>query len=275
MKRWLAACALALATAGAAHAEPGAGMVAIQTAPAVLKADRGYILMRVDESLSQLPPASPVFQRKPLSSEVADYEAARKAAYDKDLQALTRRNDAEAIAKFPPLVAYPFSYWGHQNLFRVWRKQALASANKVFTYLLEVEPTSYVVYGATISNHLDTCNCLGTVGFAVAPGVVTDIGTVLLDDAEPLSAIPELASTTNMGKPYGDVVIASAIRPATADTPVPPALAAMPRVLAKLHAVAPFVEPGADTISRIAPIPGVLHYEKGRPVDDGSGQVLR
>lgn len=275
MKRLIAAYALVMAVSGVAHGEPSPGVVAIQTTPAVLKADRGYILMRVDESLSQLPPVSPVFQRKPLSSEVADYEAAKKAAYDKDLQALTQRNNAEAIGKFPPLSAYPFSYWGHQNLFRVWRKQALASTNKAFIYLLEVEPTSYIVYGAAISDHLDTCNCLGTVGFTVAPGVVTDIGTVLLDDAEPLSAIPELASTTNLGRPYGDVVIASAIRPATTDTPVPPGLAAIPRVFAKFHAVAPFVEPGADTISRIAPIPGVLHYEKGRLVDDVNGQVLR
>lgn len=269
---WLALACCVMAAPAAAQS---VNATAITAGPVQLKPDRGYILFRIDETLTQLPIVSPVLLRKPGPAEVALYDAAKKAAFEHDLPALTRRNAKQGITTPPKIEDYAFSFWGHPNLLRAWRKSGVALDKKVYAYLYEVEPTDFIVYGASISGNLDTCNCLGTIGFHVDPGVITDLGTFLMDDAEPLSAIPELASTTNAGKTYGNVVIATAIRPVTAATTIPSFIGDAPRKPAEFHAVGPFVEPGADSISRIAPMAGVLHYDKGLPVDDKTGQTLR
>jgi hypothetical protein len=64
--------------------------------------------------------------------------------------------------------------------------------------LIEVDPTDYIIYGSTDGGDLETCNCLGTVGFHADAGVITDLGTILFDDSDAVSEIPELAPITGV-----------------------------------------------------------------------------
>ena len=62
---------------------------------------------------------------------------------------------------------------------------------------------------------------------------------------------------------YG-FVLSQALVPANNASPVPSALAAFPHRVPQLHPVGPFRDPAALGINRLAPIPGVLEYERGR-----------
>lgn len=274
MKLFLRAMLVVCFVTTPVHAADKAGIVPIQAGPVVIRPDRAYLLLRVDETNSGLAPALPVFLRKPSDAEVADYDTAKKAAYERDLPNLTKRSAVAGSVKPPNIDAYHFTYDNTHNLFTIPHNMSLESSNNFHVYLIEVDPTDYFIYGSTNGYVLDTCNCLGTVGFHAYAGVITDLGTILFDDPESVSRIPELAPITGVGKIGGNVIIATAVRPASKDTAVPAIAAGLARKHAAYYAVGPFAEPGAENIFRLAPIPGVMHYAEGRAVDDVTGHVL-
>lgn len=139
--------------------------------------------------------------------------------------------------------------------------------------LIEARPGNYVMYGWGQADMLLTCMCLGTVSFAADAGKITDLGTLLVAPAADPSPIPELKAMTGLGASMNGhaTTLASAIRPADDSTPLPAAVAGKPIVRADYRATGKFVSPFTLTINRLAPIPGILGYDRGTVLDLKSG----
>lgn len=265
-----------------AHADNDTGVVPIRSGPLTLRPDRAYILLRVDQTQSNLVPVQPVFLRTPTDAEAARYLAAKQAAFTRDLQKLVEENKREGSGDAQPTIDhYAFDYDGPKNVFAVTRGMSLEGKGSFHIYLLEVTPGDYIFYGssaATLSRSesvLDTCNCLGTVGFHADGGIITDLGTFLFDAVDQKSTIPELAAETGLGKSFGNEVIGAAVRPAAKDVAIPSLITNLPKKSAAYYAIGTIVEPGTDNINRLAPVAGVMHYANGRVVDEATGAILR
>jgi len=290
----LIACSLLfLPTAAVGQAQPE--LVEIrQGQPIRIRPDRAYILLRISrpEGVDKF---DPVFLRVPTAAEMAGWEAARREAFARAEPALVRRREQQlarnrlpsAERSGPPVQVDPvpsvenfrFEYGFVANLNRVNADRALVSGRPESTYLVEAAPGEYVLYG--IYFHIGepwvhTCLCLGTVGFSLQPGMVTDLGTFLADRIDDVSVIPELRAESGYGPSIRGVIwnFGAAIRPPTADTPRPQFPDGTTVRLADYHAVGKFFEPMAMGINRLVPIPGVLAYDNGRVIDVRSGQAV-
>jgi hypothetical protein len=274
-----AIAAMLLLAPGIANAQNDVVPIRAADGPVTIKPDRAYILFRTNRAKSGIIPINPIFLRVPSEAEIADYRAARQAAFAKDLPKLTKAwQDAGRPGPGPDVETYGFTYKGHINVFDVDSGKYIADAPNERAYLAEVPPGDYVLYGSGMGGSvLSVCNCLGTVGFHAGPGVVTDLGTLLINKAQDKSPEPELATETDLGKSYGwgmAFVFAEAVRPATAQTPLPALIPADKRRIVEYHAVGPFFEPGAAMVNRLAPLPGVLRYDNGKVVDVRTGEIL-
>ena len=202
-----------------------------------------------------------VFMRMPTQAELDAYLAAKSAAYAKALPQLTRKAKGGPV---PSLEEYPFSWGGAENTFAVDMGKTLGASD---TFLIEVPPGTYVLYGVSVgSRGLTTCNCLGTVKFEAVPGRITQMGSLFADKVHEVSPVPHLED--NLGEQMAQYafVLGQALVPADATTAMPPQLSALPHGLAEYRAVGMFREPGAASINRLAPIPGVLEYDRGRVI---------
>lgn len=267
MKRvMIAALALAAAVAAplAASAQEAGGVTSLQAAPTSLKPGSGYLLLRTSTAKSGMMPIRHVLLRIPTASELEAYRTARQAAYTAALPELTRKAKGGRV---PGIDEFAFDYRGPVNTFVVDSGKFIEDG-EMRTVLLELPPGTYVLYGSTVGGRgLATCNCLGTVSFGVGAGAITDIGSLYVDKVHKPSPIPHLED--NLGErmfQYG-FVLGQALVPADASTPVPAALRALGIVPATFTVVGQYYEPGAGGINRLAPIPGILGYERGRPVD--------
>jgi hypothetical protein len=263
-----------------ASADDGTGVIAIHSGSIVLRPDRAYILLRVDQTQSNLAPIQPVFLRTPTEAEAASYLAAKQAACSRDLPRIDKHQKGAMGNSLPTIAQCEFNYKGPKNVFAVTKSMSFEGKGDFHIYLLEIDSGDYIFYGssaATLSSSasvLDTCNCLGTVGFHATPGLITDLGTFLFDAVDQKSTIPELTAETGLGKSFGNEVIGAAVRPAERATSAPSLLTTLPRRPAIYYAVGTYVEPGTDNINRLAPIPGVMHYSNGRVVDEATGNIL-
>ena len=226
-----------------------------------IRPDKAYLLLRLDRRGTD---QDPVILREPDDAEIARYESARNAAF-------VKRGSKGNID------AFVFDYDGPPNLFILSHGKSISASKDQATVLVEVQPGNYVLYGQGFGKVLFQCHCLGTVGFAAAPGEITDVGTYVSDDASKPSVHPELASETGIGPTarMDFVLFAGGLVPATASLPLPPGVERAVVRPAKFHAVGPFVDPNVMHINRLAPIPGVLRYEGGRVIDVASGMEVR
>ncbi|HKY18347.1 MAG TPA: hypothetical protein VJL82_05385 [Rhizomicrobium sp.] len=140
------------------------------------------------------------------------------------------------------------------------------------TLLVAAKPGIYILAAEAHvgSNFKDrgimaVCLCLGTVRFEAKPGVITDMGTLLVARDDKPSPIPELASAVR-GKfvDISAVTVVVALKPETDSMPVPESLANLPRVTADYRAQRAFPNYFGVPINRLIAIPGVLDYD-----DDG------
>ena len=223
-----------------------------------LRSDRAYLLLRVDTSHGKF---SGFILRVPGRSEVEAYETAKRAAH------------ARAGAKAGPLETFVFDYPGRPNFFALSPKKPLASAGEVATVLAEVTPGDYVFYGEGFGGYLWECFCLGTVGFAAPSGQVTDLGTMIVDNASKPSAFPELAGEAGLGPSASmDYTLwAVALRPPRAQDSLSGGLDPTKVVPARFRAIGPWIESNTLFVTRLAPIPGVLAYDEGRVIDVATG----
>ena len=163
-----------------------------------------------------------------------------------------------------------------QNLNSVRPSRVYAETETDKYYLTETEPASYVFAGQayTATHYVATCFCMGSVRFVAKAGVITDLGYILSDDPSRASPFPELRDLAGRGDRIDDgtnAIFVAAIRPATADTPVPDALRSLPREPARFRAVGKFSNSFAHLINRLAPLAGVLAYDEDRVIDVQTG----
>ena len=272
MTRLILAVLAVLAVSAPVHAGQSVDAVQLRVAPTALAPDRAYLLLRSGKAKSGLFAIEHVLVRVPSASDLAAYRAARAMAYAKELPRLQKQAKGGPVTLIEQFV---FEYKSGANAFATKRSDNIDVGDLV-TMLIDVPPGTYILYGTGVGSHgLVTCNCLGTVQFEAKAGIMTDMGALYADKVHGESAEPYLED--NLGKSmfsYG-FILGQAVVPATAATPVPASLRGLPRVAAEYHAVGLFREPGAFGINRLAPVPGVLRYDRGRVIDDRTGQVAK
>jgi hypothetical protein len=269
MKRFLIGLLAILALASPASARDNAGAVYLVTAPAALDPGSAYLLLRTSTAKSGMFPLRHVLLRIPSAEELDAYRTAKQAAYTDALPKLTARAKG---GKVPTIDEFEFDYPGKANTFVVDSGKFIEDG-EMRTILVQVPPGTYIIYGSTLGGRgLVVCNCLGTVQFVAKAGVITDMGSLYVDKVHKESPVPHLED--NLGPQmfqYG-LILGQALVPADAATPVPAGLRALTIEQARFQAVGQFYEPGAGWINRLPPIPGILGYERGRPIDLRTGR---
>ena len=259
----------ALFAAPAAVSAKDRAAVPLLAAPAALSADAAYLLLRTNRAKSGLFPIQHVLVRIPTAREMDDYRAAKQAAYAAALPGLTRRAKGGRV---PGIDEFEFNYRGPANSFVIDSGKSLEDG-ELRTILLEVPPGTYILYGSTVGGRgLLVCNCLGTVSFAARAGVITHVGALYADKVHEPSPVPHLEDDLGPHMAEYAFVLGQALVPADAAAPVPAALRGLPVEPARIEIVGQYHEPGAANINRLAPIPGLLGYERGRPVDVRTGK---
>ena len=162
------------------------------------------------------------------------------------------------------------------NVLAMLANEPYARTKDEVTLLAAAKPGTYVLGGVALTNWASLNRgvmvaslCMGTVKFEAKPGVITDLGAILAARDDEPTDIPELAKVVS-NKPNQVMLLAYsvAVRPATAETSVPPPLAALPRAPADYRATGAFPNyPGAP-ISRLAPLAGVIDYDENGDVVD-------
>lgn len=272
--------------------EPPAMLVEIREGqPVQIKADRAYLLFRIHRPKG-VPSFEPVFLRKPTQTELREYRDARAEAFEaarpKLIQerekVLRRRAEQEAqgrkpsgpVPPEPTLETFPFFNPKVANLAGIRHNFSLVKGEPDSLYLIEADPGDYALYGASWGmgyQALAVCWCLGTVGFEAKAGVVSDLGTMFFDGAKFRSSIPELKDETGFG-PSSDtpmILIAGTVRPERRGGALPASLSGAKVEPADYRAVGSFVDLNNGGVNRLGPVPGVLDYARGKPVDVKSG----
>ena len=155
------------------------------------------------------------------------------------------------------------------------------SKGATVTYLNTVKPGTWIWYGPVMlvpnGASVGMCHCMGTVRFEVKPGMITDLGSSLADlprwqddkDVARLLIDQENAKRVAEGKEALKTLASGNVQYGA-----PASLAGWPVVRAELHASPKMNNYYGLTISRVAPIPGVLAYRRDVVVDARTGQDI-
>lgn len=254
--------------------------------PITLRDDHAYFLFRTRSG-----GVSPVFLRIPSDAEMQAYDAAKREAFAKAEPALIRKRQelitrketaekagrpfSETIPPEPAVENFNFVWDKVKNAQTVRLGRAMEKTGDERTLLIEAPPGTYVFYGMGYGDIFHTCLCLGTVSFTAQAGRIADLGTILIASASEKTDLPELAGETGFGPSMNGHLVtwAAAIRPATASTPLSPLLAGKPIAPADFRATGKFVAGFSFGINRLAPIPGVLGYDRGNVLDRVENKV--
>jgi hypothetical protein len=150
------------------------------------------------------------------------------------------------------------------NVVEVHGDDFYASSPDERVFVLALKPGTYILAGiATGGGAGSVCMCMGTVKFEAKAGVVTDIGLLLMTRDDEPTTIPELASHVR-GKSI-DVSpwpIVLGLRPYSAGMTIPEGLNHLPRVKADFRTVGWFQNYFGASVDRLAPVAGILDYDK-------------
>lgn len=218
MKRLLLAAALAVAPA------PSLAADALKVAPTGLDPARGYVLVRLGERMPNV------------------WNYLMLAPYDDQAEDVRGRGRAKAntVPK------------GADKQVMIGAKPFIAEEPHLRTHIVAVTPGRYV-----IASSPTTCFCLGSFSVDVAAGTVTDLGSIYIgaeNGSSPWAALSKLHSSPDIETRGYTVADAIAIVPAKADTAVPPALAALPRVQANYLPVRRFGNHNGLLLNRALPL---------------------
>lgn len=230
--------------------------------PVTVRSDRGFLLFRVPKS--SMGWLMPVFMRVPDPDEIAAYDAAKRVAF------------AKAGSKAGSYEDFVFQNGKLNNIYGIGAGDSISDDGATRTYLVDVQPGTYVLVGVGSRSFASTCFSQGTVQAYARGGVVTDLGTILLERADRPAATPELASVTNLGAMarMDFQMFAGAVRPARASETLPPSLRGATVVAADYRATPPFLLASALFSNFLAPLPGVLVYRRGEVFDVKAQRVL-
>jgi hypothetical protein len=160
------------------------------------------------------------------------------------------------------------------NVVEMLPGEPYAQAKGEVTMLTAVKPGTYILAGVAAASWamksigmMTASLCMGTVKFEAKAGVVTDLGAILAAYDDEPTAIPELAKvvtgkSNGITSGFGPYPYTVAVRPAGAATAVPGTLGNLPRAPADYRAMRAFPNYAGAPISRLAPLPGVLDYDK-------------
>jgi len=155
-----------------------------------------------------------------------------------------------------------------------------ALENGELTLLTAVKPGTYVLAGLTRVNWamtetgmLTVSLCMGSVKFEAKAGVITDLGEILTADDDRPTTIPELANLvagkdTSLVSAVGNYTYVVGVRPFNASTAIPIQLANLPHAAADYRAMPAFPNFLGVWLSRLAPVQGVLDYDRDGEVVD-------
>lgn len=255
-----------------AFAKGGQNVTMHRTAPASLAADKAYLFFRSSTAKSGMMNIEHVLLRVPTDAEVAVYRAARQTAYDAELPKLAKKAKGGRV---PTIEEFVFPYAGPANAFAIDGGDFIEDGT-MRGFLVEAVPGTYVLYGVSVGGRdVTACNCLGTVKFDARVGTITNMGALYADKVHKESPIPHLED--NLGPSmfnYGFILGQALVPPQAADA-APAALAGLPMVNAEYHAVGLFREIGSPFVNRLAPVPGILGYDRGKVIDLRTGQPVK
>jgi hypothetical protein len=217
---------LVLAIALGALSAPSLAADALKAAPASLDPARGYVLVRLGE-------------RTP---DVWNYLTL--APYDEAAEDIRGRGRAKANA-VPK---------GADKQVTIGTRPFVAEEPHVRTYIVAVTPGRYVIAASPT-----TCFCLGSFSVDVAPGKVTDLGSIYIgaeNGSSPWAALAKLHSSPDIETRGYTVADAIAIVPAKEDMAVPAPMAAFPRVIADYRPVRRFGNHSGLLVNRALPLGG-------------------
>lgn len=260
MKKLMIALALCAMVAQPAQARQWPEWRQIKEGETVVsRLDRAYLLMRVPKS--SLGWLGPAWIRVPRADDLAAYDAAKRKAF------------AKAGAKAGDYQTFAFDTGKMNNIYGLDLGKGFANQGTTRTFLVDVEPGTYVLAGVANHRAMWQCFCLGTVELQAKAGVVTDLGTILMERADRPSSEPELASVTGLGSMarIDYQLFAGGIRPGI--SPVA-GIMTIPVVAAPYRASSPFVIQSALLPNFLAPLPGVLEYRRGEVFDVKAQAIL-
>lgn len=136
-----------------------------------------------------------------------------------------------------------------------------------YTYLIEVPPGGYTLYGSFTSGSYGLtgfCLCMGSLRFEARAGQIADLGEIryAADEARQVQHVPTVGRVRSLEiLPYAPAMT----RPAQ--------LANLPIVPADLHAADKMPNYLGIFIDRHPAVPGLLRYERDRVIDDRTGQA--
>jgi hypothetical protein len=217
-----------------------------------------------------------VFLKTPNAAEIANYEAKwreefeeAKADYPKKLKSwqiakesgrqrkekpVEPTEESFAIATIDTRMIVPF---GPQFVF-----DKTDGPDKVFSYLIEVEPGEYTWFGPILylpgTQTFGQCYCMGSVKFEAKAGQITSLGDFLSLGWADRKALEQSTFERTM---LPD-------RPAVpTDWSAPESLAQYNVVKADLRAAGKRNNFLSALVGRIPPVPGVLAYDRDVPID--------
>ncbi len=253
-----------------ALAADDANITPFQQAPAALAPDRAYLLLKTSTAKSGLFPIQHVLLRLPSEQELADFQQAKKQAYE---AALPKLQKSAKDGRVLTIEEFEFNYKGPSNAFAVPSKKFLEDG-EMRTILLAVPAGTYILYGVTVGDNLvQTCNCLGTVKFTAEAGIITDMGGLYADKVHKASPVPHLEDKLGEQMFQYTFVLGQALVPPM-EGRAPASLTGLPMKTAQYEVVGQYYEPGATFVNRLAPVQGVLDYKRGRPVDVRTGKIV-
>lgn len=186
---------------------------------------------------------------------------------------LIRELSNEELNKVRPVFdknPFQLSSDAEPNVVQPNAKQPFAEAKGAAFLIVPLKPGTYILGGVSVTNWALkdgglalTCLCMGTVKFEAKPGVVTDLGAILVSRDDQPTDVPEFAQVVS-GRPrgFGPVPPQVAIRPATAEMEMPEGLAQIKVVAAAYSPVGNIPNYIGARVSRLVPMPGILSYDK-------------
>lgn len=268
-------CALLAALVTATPVEAAKDQVG-QEGAVTLDPAKSYIFYRAGRK-------APVrFLREVDSKERSEHERERSAAYAKAQAkyvkklAEWKRSEAEwqesttsqrtrmiRLDKPAPLTEETFAYPSPEadNWLTVKAGPRFSDDPDGSSYLISVEPGTYVLYGQitdTQNGPIGTCLCMGTVKFAAPAGQIVDIGRI---DYPRIEAAKADLEGKIRSRP------SHSLTPPDPAMPRPARLSGLRVVAADLRAADKMPNFFGIEIDRLPAVPGVLAYQRDRVVD--------
>jgi hypothetical protein len=258
-----------------------------------IEADLGYVYLHAPHRFAGM------FIRVPDEEDIAEYRAdfeeaygKARAKYEKKLATYERRKAVwtprHARKPIKPDLVSRETYsigaietrmtrtFGPQY---VYDKKKEADGSKSFGYMSMLEPGTYIWYGTVVfdtnNGWVGQCMCMGSVQFDVKPGVITNLGNALL-------ALPNYSGQETA--PAMDVVVTGAWSGTKIETPegdqiadysLPESLQAYESEQANLRASGKINNFYGVMISRLAPIQGILGYDRDTVINEQTGERLQ